>query len=417
MKIPLGLSVTAPPDVPMGCKLKNSPYGLKQASRQWFAKLSSSLESRGYTPSKNDSSTFTKVSDGSIIVLGVFVDDILLAGNNDSEMLDLKSFLDYQFKIKDLGSVHYFLGLEITKVSQGFIINQHKYTIGLLTEFHCLDAKPTLTPLDPHHKLSSDSGDALPDPSLYRRLVSKLNFLQHTRPDISYSVQHLSQFLVSPKVPHMLTGLHVLRYLLNDPAQGILLNNSTDFSLQAYSDSDWAACPMSRRSVTGFFVLLGGCPISWKSKKQPTVSLSSAEAEYRALRKVVAELVWLGRLLGDMGLVVKSPVPVYCDSQAALHIARNPVFHERTKHIEIDCHYVRDILSSGYISLHHVCSSDQLADVLTKSLTGVPHHRLMCKLGVHSPSSLIEELYAYGDLLSFFQQKVLGLVDCHITGL
>lgn len=186
----------------------------------------------------------------------------------------------------------------------------------------------------------------------------------------------------------MLAGLHVLKYLLNNPTQGILLSVAPDFSLKAYADSDWAACAISRRSVTGYYVIIGDSPISSKSKKQPTVSFCSVEAEYRALRKVVTEVVWLTRLLADMGLSITAPVPIFCDSQAALHIARNPVFHERTKHIEVDCHYVRDVLSSGLIVLEHVSSADQLADVLTKALTGVPHHKLLCKLGVHSPSSL-----------------------------
>lgn len=137
-----------------------------------------------------------------------------------------------------------------------------------------------------------------------------------------------------------------------------------------------------------FFITLGGSPISWKSKKQPTISLSSAEAEYRALRKVVAEVSWLIRLLGDLGLSISAPVPIFCDSQAAFHIAKNPIFHERTKHIEVDCHYVRDCLNSDLISLHFVRSSAQLADIMTKTLAGLLHRGILCKLGVLSPSSL-----------------------------
>ncbi|KAM3344263.1 hypothetical protein P3S68_026355 [Capsicum galapagoense] len=322
MKIPPGLIVSTSVSGPtLACKLRKSLYGLRQASRQWFAKLSQRLISRGYSASKNDSSLFSKLSDSSIVVLGVYVDDILLAGNDASEIQALKSFLDEQFMIKDLGFVHYFLGLEISHTLSGYLVHQKKYIIDLLSEFHCSSASPVLTPLDPHVKLFVDYSALLLDPSVYRRLVGKLNFLLHTRPDISFAVQHLSQFFMAPRVPHMLVGIHVLRYLLNDPAQGILLSSSTNFSLQAYADSDWAACPITRRSVTGFFFLLGGSPISWKSKKQPTISLSFAEVEYRALHK-------------------------------------------------------------------HISTHLQLADLLTKALTGVPHHRLLCKLGVHSPSSL-----------------------------
>ncbi|XP_019232324.1 PREDICTED: uncharacterized protein LOC109213033 [Nicotiana attenuata] len=290
----------------------------------------------------NDYSLFTKVSSDSLIVLAVYVDDILLAGNDVIEMNSLKSFLDDQFKIKDLGSVHYFLGLEISLIPQGYVMSQHKYTSDLIAEFNCQHFSPVMTLLDPSVKLVLDMGEPISDPSLYRRLIGKLNFLQHTRPDISFSVQHLSQFLQKPQVPHMLVALHVLRYLLNDPAQRVLLSSSSDLSLTAYSDSDWAACAISRKSVT-------------------------AEAEYRALRKVSAEISWLLRLLRDLGLSISSPVPIHCDNQAALHIAKNPVFHERTKHIEIDCHYVRTCLQAGLISLHFISSSNQLADIMTKA--------------------------------------------------
>ncbi|XP_070020635.1 secreted RxLR effector protein 161-like [Nicotiana sylvestris] len=197
-----------------------------------------------------------------------------------------------------------------------------------------------MTPLDTSVKLSADMGAPLTDPSTYRRIIGKLNFLQHTRPDITFCVQHLSQFLQAPQVPHMLAALHALRYLSNAPALGILLSSTFDTSIKAYSDSDWAACVESRRTVSGFYITLGGSPISWKSKKQPTISLSSAEAEYRALKKVVAEVSWLVRILDDLGLHVSAHVPIFCDSLTALHIAKNLVFHERTKHIEIDCHYI-----------------------------------------------------------------------------
>nr|XP_016498464.1 PREDICTED: uncharacterized mitochondrial protein AtMg00810-like [Nicotiana tabacum] len=296
-------------------------------------------------------------------VLAVYVDDILLAEDDVAELDSLKSFLDSQFKIKDLGSVHYFLGLEVTKNSQ------QKFASDLLDEFNCMHFTPLVTPLESSVKLTSDMGQPLTDPSLYRRLVGKLNILQHTRPDIAFSVQHLSQFLQAPQVPHMLVAMHVLRYLMNAPGQDILLSKSPDTSLVAYSDSDWAACTQSRNSITGFFISFGGCPISCKCKKQPTISLSSAEAEYRALSKIVAEISRLVRLFTDLGLIFHSLVQVF--SQAALHIAKNPVFHEWTKHIDIDCHFIHDCLQSGLISLHYISIADQHATFEPSLLQGI----------------------------------------------
>ena len=179
----------------------------------------------------------------------------------------------------------------------------------------------------------------------------------------------------------MTAALHTLRYVKRDPSQGLFFNASSDYTLQAFCDSDWAQCPCTRRSVSGYFVMLGGIPICWKSKKQPTVSLSSAEAEYRSLRAVIAELSWLTRLFVELQVPSILPIPVKSDSLAAIYIAKNPVFHERTKHIELDCHFVREKLHGGLISLSHIKTTDQLADIFTKPLPRPQHYHLLCKLG------------------------------------
>lgn len=158
-----------------------------------------------------------------------------------------------------------------------------------------------------------------------------------------------------PREPHLQTALHLLKYLKSDPTLGLFFSKDVDFTIKGYCDSYWASCPDSRKSVSGFLVLLGGSPVTWKSKKQETISLSSAEAEYKSLKKVVGELVWLSRLLVELNVPYSKPISVFCDSQSALHIAKNSVFHELTKHIEVDCHYVRDILQQGLISLHQHC--------------------------------------------------------------
>ncbi|KAK9064777.1 hypothetical protein SSX86_016159 [Deinandra increscens subsp. villosa] len=382
MSPPPGMSLSSPSQV---LKLQKSLYGLKQASRQWYSRLSDSLKSRGYVRSPNDYSLFTKSMGSSVVHLAIYVDDILLTGNDHLEMTALKSFLHNTFKIKDLGSLHYFLGLEIVSHPAGYSMTQKKFALDLLKEFDDPQLPAVHSPLPVHLQLPLNMGDSISDPLQYRRLVGKLNYLTHTRPDLSFAVQFLSQFMQNPKQPHWDAAMYTLRYVRNTSSHGLFFNNSSDFKLEAYCDSDWASCPNTRRSISGYFVLLGGSPISWKSKKQATISLSSAEAEYRSMRRVTAELAWLTRLLHEFNLPNMEPIPLKCDSQAAIHIAKNPVYHERTKHIEIDCHFVREKLEAGLISLHHVPSAEQLADILTKSLPPPIHQYLLSKLGLSLP--------------------------------
>ncbi|XP_060216439.1 secreted RxLR effector protein 161-like [Lycium barbarum] len=234
-------------------------------------------------------------------------------------------------------------------------------------------------------------GDLMPNAECYRSLVGKLNFLTHTRPDLCFVIQHFSQYLQKPTYSHMKVVFHLLRYLKSFADVGVSFFNSPDFSISPYYDSDWAIFLDTRRSITGLYVILGGSVISWEAKKQPVVSLSSAEAEYMYVSKVVVELVWLLRLLAYFNVIVSAPVPVYCDNQAAIHIAKNLVFHERTKHIEVDCHFIRTKLNESLVELHHVPTASQLADIFTKPLNGLLHHKLLLKFGVQAPSNLREE--------------------------
>ncbi|XP_019229309.1 PREDICTED: uncharacterized protein LOC109210365 [Nicotiana attenuata] len=366
------------------CKLNKSLYGLKQASRQWYDKLTEVLYSRGYTHSMHDYSLFYRKQASYIVFVAVYVNDVLLTETDSEEINQLKAFLHDKFKIIDLGQLHYFLGLEILYKSDGIIISQRKFVLDLLKEYECLHSPALTSPLDSTVKLKAKEGTPLSDPTFYRKLIGKLNFLTNTRLDIAYGVQHLSQFMQDPREPHLQAAYHMLRYLKKDPTLGLYFSNADNLPLAAYGDSDWAACPDSRRSVSGYIVFLEGSPISWKSKKQETIFLSSAEAEYRALRKVVGELVWLSRLLEELTVSIDLPIPIHCDSLSALHIARNPVFHERTKHIEVDCHFVRIKLQEGLISLHHIGTCQQLADVITKALTKIKHFSVLGKLGVIS---------------------------------
>ena len=340
----------------------------------------------GYQQSKNDYSLFLNKSLTRITIVVVYVDDILIIGSNTVETYHVKRPLHTLFGIKDLGNLHYFLGLEVSYVDEGIILSQRKFTTDLLKDSGLNCSRHASTPLPLNCKLDPNQGDLLLDPTYYRAMVGKINFLTHTRPDLSFTAQTLSQFMQKPRTSHLQALQHTLRYIQGTIGQGIILKATDQLFLKAYSDSDWAACPFSRRSVTGYLIHFGSAPISWKSKKQCTVSKSSSEAEYRAMSQAAAEITWLVRLLEELGVQTLKPVTLYCDNQSAIHIGKNPVFHERTKHIEIDCHFTRDKVMEGLIQLSFTPTDQQIADVLTKILPSPQQAFLLRKLGM-VPSS------------------------------
>ena len=361
--------------------MNKSIYGLKQASRQWFTKFSTALVNFGFHQSKNDYSLFLKGSGDQFVIVLVYVDDIILAGPNVEVLNEFKLKLQSTFKLKDLGNLKYFLGLEIARSSTGISLNQRKYILSLLEDTGFLGSKPSLFPMDPNSKLSIEDGTPLADVTLYRRLIGRLSYLTITRLDIAFTVNKLSQFVSQPKDTHLHAVHTLLRYLKGSPGKGLFFPSTSNLLLTAYSDADWGTCVDSRKSTSGYCMYLGDALISWKSKKQNTVARSFAEAEYRAMASAVSEVIWLKNLLLDFQLAVPS-VKLLCDSQAAMHIASNPIFHERTKHIDIDCHFVRQHVQSGMLKLIHVKSAHQLANILTKSLPSPQFHALIAKLGL-----------------------------------
>jgi hypothetical protein len=340
------------------------------------------LLAQGYKQAASDHSLFTLHKGSSFTVLLVYVDDIILAGNCLNEFLHIKQLLDTQFKIKDLGQLKYFLGLEVAHSQHGISICQRKYCLDLLQDTGLLGAKPAKTPLDPSVKLHQDKAKPFEDIASYRRLVGKLLYLTTTRPDIAFVTQQLSQFLSCPTHTHYDTTCRVVRYLKSSPGRGLFFRRDSQLHLLGFTDADWAGCLDTRRSTSGYCFFLGSSLISWRAKKQHTVSRSSSEAEYRALSFATCELQWLVYLLQDLGVSCIKPPVLYCDNQSALHIAANPVFHERTKHLEIDCHFVREKLHQGIFKLLPINTKSQLADFFTKPLPPKSFQSFITKLNM-----------------------------------
>ncbi|XP_023771562.1 uncharacterized mitochondrial protein AtMg00810-like [Lactuca sativa] len=320
------------------CKLIKSLYGLKQAPRKWNEKLSHSLSIFGFKQSMNDYSIFVRNHENTIVILLVYVDDIIITGNSNAELENVKKFLKSQFFIKDLGELKYFLGIEVIKTDKGICLNQRKYCLELLHEFGMLGCKPVKTPLETNLVLKRESdldkSDCVVNITEFQKLIGKLIYLTKTRPDISYAVHILSQYMHKPHKSHLKVAFRLLRYLKNCPGKGVHITKDNSLNITAYVDADWAKCLFSRRSVTGFLVYFGNSLVSWKSKKQSTVSRSSTESEYRALGFVACEIIWILKLLFDFGINGLTPVNVFCDNESAVKLALNPVFHEKTKHFE-----------------------------------------------------------------------------------
>jgi len=323
------------------------------------------------------------------LALLVYVDDIMLVSNKDSAVIEIKQILAKEFKLKDLGQMRYFLGLEIARSKEGISISQRKYALELLEEFGYLGCKPVPTPMELNLKLSQEDGALIPDASYYRKLIGKLVYLTVTRPDICFAVNKLSQYMSAPREPHLNAARRILRYLKNDPGQGVFYPASSTLTLRAFADADWSNCPESSKSISGVCVFLGDSLISWKSKKQDAVSRSSAEAEYRSMANATCELQWLNSMLEDLQVPLVDTIVVYCDNESALNIAKNSVLHERTKHFTRDIHVVREKVAAGFITTLHVETEHNIADLLTKPLTALKFNYLLSKMGLHhlySPS-------------------------------
>jgi len=331
------------------CKLKRSLYGLKQVPRQWFSRLIVVLIQFSFVGNKADMSLFVHTNTSSIIYILIYVDDIIITGSNDVVVTDIIQRLHKEFAITDLGPLSFFLGIKATRDATCLYLTQRRYIANVLTKSKMDGAKPCSNPLSTTVALTATDTEAFDDPTLYRSIVGGLHYLSFTRPDIAFVVHRVSKFMHQPKQSHWICVKRILRYLKHSISYYLLLSCSNSFTFQAFSDADWAGDTDDRSFVGAYCVFLGSNLVSWRSKQQATVACSSTEAEYKALADTAAEFQWLQFLAAKIGLHLSQSPTLWCDNIGATYLSFNPVFHARTKHIEIDFHFVRDLVSQKKI--------------------------------------------------------------------
>ncbi|RVW12247.1 Retrovirus-related Pol polyprotein from transposon RE1 [Vitis vinifera] len=324
----------------------------------------------GYRQSNSDHTLFLKKKHGKITALIVYVDDMVVTGNDPKERKTLQNYLSREFEMKDLGPLKYFLGIEVSRSSEGIFLSQRKYALDLLQEIGMSGCQPINTSIEEGLKLCVEPNQVSTDKGRYQRLVGRLMYLAYTRPDLAYALSVVSQYMHNPREQHMNAVMRILRYLKNAPGKGILFAKNIDHqSIEVYTDADWVGAVDDRRSTSGYFTFVGGNLVTWKSKKQNVVARSSAEAEFRGMALGLCEALWLRLLLQDLGYLSRQPIRLFCDNKAACDIAHDPVQLDRTKHVEMDRFFIKEKLDDKIVELPKIRSEDQLANVLTKAVS------------------------------------------------
>ena len=362
-------------------KLKRSLYGLKQAPRCWNMTLDHLLKSMGFVQTKSDPCLYIS-SEGELCIIAVYVDDILLATKSEKKMKDVKNRLSAEFEVKDLGDLQYLLGVSVIQnhKEKSVWIGQPTYTLNVLEKFGLKDAKPVTTPVCVGSKLTkAKEDDELVDESLYQSAVGSLQYLSTmTRPDITFAVSNVAKYSSKPTKEHWIAVKRILRYL------GLLYRKSDCDTSKCigFSDSDWAGDLDDRRSTSGYIFQVGGTAVSWKSRKQSCVALSTAEAEYIALSQAAQEAIWLKQLNTDLKVESSEPTTIYEDNQAAICLSKNPQGHGKSKHIDIKYHYIRDQVHNRTIELKYCPTENMVADMLTKGLAKERFEKLRASAGL-----------------------------------
>ncbi|KAD3641836.1 hypothetical protein E3N88_31060 [Mikania micrantha] len=370
-------------------RLKKALYGLKQAPRAWFHKIEGYFIREGSSKSKYDHSLFIKKVKGKMVIVSLYVDDLIYTGNDQSLCEAFKHSMQNEFDMTDLGIMKYFLGVEALQESDGIIMFQAQYAKSILKKSRMWEANGVKNPIVPGCKLVKSAAGKDVNGTLYMSLIGSLMYLTVSRPDLMYVVSLLSRFMADPKKEHLEAAKRVLRYIKQTLNYGLKYNTGGNGSLLIYTDSNYARDLEDRKSTSGYVCLLSGAAISWSSKKQSIVTLSTTEAEYVAATSCVCHCVWLKGLLEELGEKFEMAVDIWCDNSSTIKLSKNPVMHSRTKHIDVRFHYLRDLVNQEVVNLEFCKSEEQVADIMTKPLKMEMFESMRWKLGVDEVKQVV----------------------------
>ncbi|CAM8892868.1 unnamed protein product [Rhodiola kirilowii] len=364
--------------------LDKALYGLKQAPRAWYERLSEYLLAHGYERGKVDKTLFLLRTDKHLLIVQVYVDDIIFGSTSDELVKSFTKLMESEFEMSMVGELTFFLGIQVRQLENGTEISQQKYLGEVVKKYMFGGSKHVNTPSSPNESLTKDDASPRTDATRYRGMIGSLLYLTASRPDIMFSVCQCDRFQAEPRESHVKAVKRILRYLKGTEKLVMWYPRVKSLSLEGYSDVDFAGDRTDSKSTSGMAQFLGSCLVSWGSKKQNSVALSTAEAEYVAAAACCAQILWLRNQLSDFNLHFNQ-VPILCDNTSAISIAKNPVQHGKTKHIEIKHHFLRDCVEKELVTINFCRSEDQVADIFTKALHREAFEKLRMELGLMNP--------------------------------
>ena len=327
---------------------------------------------------------FLKKEEDNILIVSLYVDDLIYTGNSVTMLERFKKSMMNEFSMTDLGGMKYFLGVEVIQGEQGIFINQQKYAEEILERYGMESCNSVRNPIVPGHKLTRPGAGENVDPTTFKQLVGSLRYLIVTRPDLIYSVNLVSRYMEQPNEQHMLAAKRILRYVRGTTELGIQYKRQGEKKLVAFVDSDYAGDSDDRKSTSGYVFMLGGGVVSWASKKQPIVTLSTTEAEFVSAAFGACQAVWLRNVLEEMGSSQEDGTVMFCDNSSTIKLSKNLVLHGRSKHIHVRFHFLRELVKDGVIGLNYCTTQDQLSDVMTKAVKLDVFEKLRERMGVSS---------------------------------